>query len=133
MNRSERVGRSRSIAGGFGQLRRVLGRNPNERVRPDSDMPDARKRDVRGADPESLPRGLRKDGLAGLFCLLYVSVILDGDGGIGKLDGGDVDHIAPDHEFLTLAFDCIDRVADRVPRRRNRRDSRYKFQATIKW
>jgi len=67
-----------------------------------ADMPQAGKGNVGGGDPHSLLDGLGEDRLAYRLSLLWIGVVFDGNGGIGKMDSGDVDDVTPERSAWPL-------------------------------
>lgn len=63
-------------------------------------MPQAGKGDVGGGDPHALLGGLGEYRFARRLSLLWIGVVFNGNGGVGKLDSRDVDDDAPDQKRL---------------------------------
>jgi hypothetical protein len=112
-------------------LRRVFGWDPNGLILSGADMPQAGKGNVGGGDPHSLLDGLGEDHLACRLSLLWIGVVFDGNGGIGKLDSGDVDDVTPDQKRLAVALNHVASVSGRMPRGWDRAYARYEFLAAV--
>jgi hypothetical protein len=112
-------------------LRRVFGWDPNGLILSGADMPQAGKGNVGRGDPHSLLDGLGEDRLACRLSLLWTGVEFDGNGGIGKLDSGDVDDVTPDQKRLAVALNHVASVSGRMPRGWDRAYARYEFLAAV--
>jgi hypothetical protein len=62
---------------------------------------------MRSTDEEFFLHCLGKNPSAGCFCLTFFAVVFDSDRQIGKLNGGNMDDVAPDHELLVHTFNRI--------------------------
>ena len=79
---------------------------------------------MRSTDPVALLCCVSEELLALFLGLVFVVVVLDRNGGVRKLNRGNMDDVSPNQKLLSPALDRVGRVAGRVSGSRNGADPR---------
>lgn len=86
-------------------------------------MTEPRERDMVGGNPITLFRSFGKSLFAGSDSGLGVHVIIDRHRGVRELDGGGVDNVTPENQFLAFAANQVKRMSGGVAGSCQRQDA----------